>query len=64
MYIMKSFNMYALSQLHTSHDEECTGQQYCNLAPKVKVNGQIMHCLVNASPPKPLDIATSISTDV
>ena len=27
--------------------------------PKVKVKGQIMYFLVTASPPKPLDVATS-----
>ena len=31
-----------------------------DLDPKVKVKGQIMYFLVNVSPPKPSDIATSI----
>ena len=35
-----------------AHDVEGTGQQ-------VKVKGQIMYFLVNASPQKPLDVATS-----
>ena len=30
-----------------------------DLDPKVKVKGQILIFLVNASPPKPFDIATS-----
>ena len=33
------------------------GNISCDLDPKVK--GQIMYSLVNASPPKPLDVATS-----
>ena len=36
-----------------THDVEGTGQQ-------VKVKGQIMYFLVNASPQKPLDVATSL----
>ena len=35
------------------------GNTPCDLDPKVKVKGQIMYFLVNASSPKPLDIATS-----
>ena len=35
------------------------GNILCDLDPKVKVKGQIMHFLVNASPPKLLDVATS-----
>ena len=35
------------------------GNTSCDLDPKVKVKGQIMYFLVNASSPKPLDIATS-----
>ena len=31
----------------------------CDLDPKVKVNDQIMYFLVNVSPPKRLDVATS-----
>ena len=31
----------------------------CGLCPKVKVKGQILNFLVNASPPKPFDVATS-----
>ena len=31
--------------------------------PKVKVKGEIMYFLVNASPPKPLDLATSNFAD-
>ena len=49
------------SQVHRSHDAEGTGQCLWDLDPKsirVKVKGQIMYFLVNASP-KPLDIATS-----
>ena len=30
-----------------------------DLDPKVKVKGQILNFLVNASPPKPLEVATS-----
>ena len=30
----------------------------CDLDPEVKAKGQIMYFLVNASPPKPMDIAT------
>ena len=31
----------------------------CDLDPKVKVEDQIMYFLVNVSPPKRLDVATS-----
>ena len=31
----------------------------CDLDPKVKVKGQIIYFLVNASPPKLLNVATS-----
>ena len=44
--------------LHSSHDVVDTGHSY-NLDTKVKVKGQIMNFLVNASPPKLLDLATS-----
>ena len=30
-----------------------------DLDPKVKVKGQILNFLVNASPPKPIEVATS-----
>ena len=36
------------------------GNVLCDLDPKVKVKDQIMYFLVNVSPPKGLDIATSI----
>ena len=35
------------------------GHISCDLDPKVKVKGQIMHFLVNVSPPKRLDVAIS-----
>ena len=35
------------------------GNILCDLDPKVKVKDQIMYFLVNASPPKQLDLATS-----
>ena len=35
------------------------GNISCDLDPKVKVKGQIMYILVNVSPPKRLDVATS-----
>ena len=35
------------------------GNISCDLDPKVKVKGQILKFLVNASPSKPFDIATS-----
>ena len=35
------------------------GNILCDLDPKVKVKGQIMYFLVNVSPPKRLDLATS-----
>ena len=35
------------------------GKILCDIDPKVKVECQILHFLVNASPPKPLDVATS-----
>ena len=35
------------------------GNILCDLDPKVKVKGQILNFLVNASHPKPFDIATS-----
>ena len=31
----------------------------CDLVPKLKVKGQIMYLLVNVSPSKPLQVATS-----
>ena len=35
------------------------GNILCDLDPKVKVKGQILYFLVNVSPPKRLDVATS-----
>ena len=35
------------------------GNFLCDLDPKVKVKDQIMYFLVNVSPPKRLDLATS-----
>ena len=35
------------------------GKILCYLDPKVKVKGQILNFLVNVSPPKRLDLATS-----
>ena len=35
------------------------GKILCDLDPKVKVKDQIMYFLVNVSPPKQLDLATS-----
>ena len=35
------------------------GNISCDLDPKVKVKGQIIYFLVNVSPPKPLEVATS-----
>ena len=35
------------------------GNILCDLDPKVKVKGQILNFLVNVSPPKRLDLATS-----
>ena len=35
------------------------GDISCDLDPKVKVKGQILYFLVNVSPPKRLDLATS-----
>ena len=43
--------------MHRSYDVERTGQHLCGLDNKVKC--QIMHFLVNASPPKPFDVAAS-----
>ena len=40
-------------QLHRSHDVEGTG-----INCEILTQGQIMYFLVNASPPKPLDVAT------
>ena len=37
------------------------GNISCDLDPKVKVKGQILNFLVNASPPKAFDIVNSIS---
>ena len=34
------------------------GKIYCDLDPEVKVKGQILDFLVNASLPKPFDVAT------
>ena len=41
--------------MHRSYYVEDTGQHFV----LVKVNIEIMYFLVNASPPKPLDVATS-----
>ena len=49
--------------MHRSQDVEGTGDVLCDLDPKVKVKGQIMYFLVNAPPPKRLDIATSNFAD-
>ena len=35
------------------------GNILCDLDPKVKVKGQMLYFLVNVSPPKRLDVATS-----
>ena len=35
------------------------GNISCDLDPKVKVKGQMLYFLVNVSPPKRLDVATS-----
>ena len=35
------------------------GDIFCDLDPKVKVKGQIMYFLVNASPRRLLEVATS-----
>ena len=35
------------------------GNIWCDIDPKVKIKDQIMYFLVNVSPPKGLDIATS-----
>ena len=43
----------------TSHDVKVTGQHLCDLDPKVKVKDGIMYFLVDVSPPKRLDLATS-----
>ena len=37
------------------------GNISCGLDPKVKVKGQILNFLVNASPPKAFDVVTSNS---
>ena len=40
--------------MHRAYDVEDTGQRFVS-----KIKGEIMYCLVNASPSKPLDVATS-----
>ena len=45
--------------MNKPHGVEDTEQRLCGLDPKVKVKGQIMYCLVNASSPKLLDVAIS-----
>ena len=47
-------------QVHRSNDVYVLGNVLCDLT-KVKINGQIMlfFFLVNAFPPKPLDMSTS-----
>ena len=42
-----------------TQDAEGTGHISFDLDPKVKVKGQILNFLENASPPKPSDVATS-----
>ena len=39
--------------------ERVLGNISCDLDPKVKVKGQILYFLVNVSPPKWSDVATS-----
>ena len=43
--------------MHRPHDVEVLGNILCDLYAKVK--GEIMYFVANASPPVPLDIATS-----
>ena len=45
--------------MNRPHDVEDTEQHLRGLDPKVKVKGQIMYFLVNASSPKLLDVAIS-----
>ena len=35
------------------------GNNSYDLGPKVKIKGQMMYSLINASPPKPLDVTPS-----
>ena len=51
-------------QMHRSYDVEDTGQRCMFVIEvKVKVKGEIMYLLANASPPQPLNIATSNFAD-
>ena len=50
-------------QVHRSYGVEDTRQRFVLSLTKVKVKSEIMYFLVNASPPKPLDVATSNFAD-
>ena len=45
--------------MNRQHNIEDTEQDLCGFDPKVKVTGQIVYFLVNASSPKLLDVAIS-----
>ena len=49
--------------MHRSYDVEDTGQYFLFVFDLNKVKGEIMYFLVNTSPPKPLDVATSNFVD-
>ena len=49
--------------MHRSYNVEDTGQHFVLSMTWVKVNSEIMYFLVNASPPKGLDIPTSNFAD-
>ena len=54
-HLMEQFQTLYLDR---SHAVGILGNISCNLDPCVKVKGQITYFLVNASPTKPLDVAT------
>ena len=49
--------------MYRSYDVEDTGQRFVFVWPKVNVKSEIMYFLANASPPKPLNLATSNFAD-
>ena len=61
MHLLINFSKKQLQILpvHRSHDVKGTGRVSCDLDSKVKVKGQIMYFLENASPHNVLEVTTS-----
>ena len=61
MHLLIHFSKWQLQILpvHRSHDVKVLGDVSCDLDPKVKVKGQILYFLENASPHNVFKVATS-----